>query len=113
MIRLVSLARVKHWLNVIHDHDDAKLNFAILAASRAVMDYLELADSDIEMDSDGAQIFDSNDDPEGVPEIEQVATAILVGKMYDGVDPKALEYGRLPIEVTSLLYIRKRQMGIA
>lgn len=114
MTRLVSLARVKHWVNSVHDADDQKLAWLIEAASAAVIDYLGASDVELgQFDSDGDQVFDSDGNPEGVPELEQVATAILVGKLYDGIDPKDLDYGRLPIEVTSMLYIRRREMGLA
>jgi hypothetical protein len=113
VIRLVSLARVKHWVNAVHDADDAKLDLMILAASQAVMDYLGMSDSDFALDSLGEQEFDSDGNPVDVGPIEQAATAIMVGKMYDGMDPKDLEYGRLPIEVTSMLYVRRRDLGVA
>lgn len=99
MIRLVTLDRVKQWLGVIHDADDEKLDFAIQGASQAVINYLGLEEADF--------------DAAAVPEVEQIATAILVRKLYDGMDPAELQYGRLPVEVTSMLYIRRSQMGIA
>ena len=104
MSRLVSLDRVKHYLNMIHSHDDAKLDMLILAASEAVQDYLG-GEPIGEEDSDG--------NVTGVPELEQVATAILVRKLYDGMTPDEMLYGRLPIEVTTMLYIRRRDLGLA
>jgi hypothetical protein len=114
MIRLVSLDRVKAFNRVIHDADDAMLDMSILAASAAVIDYLGGSEVELgEFDSDGYQVFDMAGNPLGVPDLEQVATAMLVGKMYDGFDSKDLDYGRLPREVTSMLYIRRREMGLA
>ena len=113
MIRLVSLAKVKHWVNAVHDADDAKLDFMILAASQAVIDYLGLAESDFDLNSDGELDIGSDGNPVGVGPIEQAATAIMVAKLYDGMDPKELEYGRLPVEVTSMLYVRRRDLGVA
>lgn len=110
MIRLVSAERAKHWLGFIHD--DERIDFAILGASRAVIDYLGVED-DIYLGLGDEQEFDSDGSPIGVPEVEQIATAILVGKLLDGMDPKDIEYGRLPVEVTSMLYIRRRQLGVA
>jgi len=114
MIRLASLARVKAWNRVVHDFDDAMLDMAILAASAAVIDYLGGSEVTLgEFDSDGDQVFDMAGNPLGVPELEQAATAMLVGKLYDGMDAKELDYGRLPYEVTAMLYIRRREMGLA
>jgi hypothetical protein len=103
MIQLITLDRAKEWLNIIHDHDDQKLYYMIGAASQAVLDYLGSEESEF-VDTDGHV---------DAPEVEQAATAIMVGKLYDGMDPKELEYGRLPIEVTSMLYPRRKDMGVA
>jgi hypothetical protein len=112
MIKLVALERAKNWLRIIHDADDQRLEMAILAASQAVLDYLGI-DADEFLDSDGQQQLDSDGSPEGVDEVYQVATAMLVGKLVDGQDEKALPRGGLPQDVQMLLYIRKRQLGIA
>ena len=112
MIRLITTEQAKFWLRIIHDGDDAKLEMAILAASQAVLDYLGIEPEEL-MDSDGNQLFDSEEKPVGIAEVEQVATAMLVGKLMDGQDEKALPRGSLPNDVQMLLYIRKRQLGIA
>lgn len=109
-IRLVSLARCKAWVNTAHDLDDTKLTFQIEAASRAIMDYLGYSESDI-YGSDGDQEFDSDDNPIGINEVDQAATCLLVQHMYDGFEPD--EYGRLPRDVTSMLYVRRTEMGFA
>ena len=104
-VRLVDLERVKFLLNVVHAHDDIKLDLLTLAASQAVLDYL------------GTDYFaltgSDSSEPEQVPEVEQIATAMLVGKLYDGWDPREVSQGRLPNDVEALLYIRKRELGIA
>lgn len=112
MIILCSLQRAKQWLDVIHDFDDEKIQFQIAAASFAVLDYLGISESDL-LDSNGDQVIDSDGNPTDVEEVVQAATCLLVGKLYDGMDPKEMEYGRLPIEVTSMLYIRRQEMGFA
>jgi hypothetical protein len=104
-VRLVDLERVKFLLSVIHAHDDTKLELLILAASQAVLDYLGTTLEDL-TGSDSSE-------PDQVPEVEQIATAMLVGKLYDGWDPREAQAGRLPSDVEALLYIRKRELGIA
>ena len=143
-VRLVTLARTKQLLDVIHAHDDQKLDLLILGASQAVllflgMSYEELTagytppappvpesddlDSDeiesdeleSESESESESDFEVEPEPENpVPELEQVATAMLVGKIYDKEwtvsDSMA---GRLPLEVEALLWMRRRELGIS
>jgi hypothetical protein len=111
MTRLVGLDRCKAWVNTGHDYDDAKLQFMIEAASHAVLQYLGITEDDLVLDSDGEQEFDSDGNPLDVHPIDQAATCLLVQHMYDGFQPGS--YGRLPDDVTSMLYIRRREMGLA
>lgn len=104
-VRLVDLERVKFLLSVIHAHDDAKLDLLILAASQAVLDYLGTT---LE-----ALTGSDSSDPDQVPEVEQIATAMLVGKLYDGYDARDMVRGRLPPDVEGLLHIRRRELGIS
>jgi hypothetical protein len=116
MIRLVSLQRCKFFNRIFHSLDDEMIDLSILAASQAVLDYLGATfGTDLGLlDFDGNAEVDSDGNPLEVDEVEQVATAILAGKMHDGsLTASDLEYGRLPKEVTSLLYIRRKQMGFA
>ena len=101
MTQLVTLEQAKSWLGVIHSADDERIYFIISAASSAVLDYID-ADASEVLGADGR-----------ADELLQAATLIMASKMYDGADPKELQYGRLPIEVTSLLYMRRQNLGIA
>lgn len=85
-LALTTIERLKKRLAILHDDDDDDLEFLILAASRAVVNYLDTrADAVLDLDSSG-------DLPSGVeipPEVE-AATLYLAGVMYrnkDGADP--------------------------
>lgn len=103
MVALVSLDLVKDALRIDTTDDDTLLSAYILAASAAVISYLDTrADAVLDLDSGG-------DLPSGaeVPEQVQVATILLVGHFYrepDGDTEKAFERGYLPKPVTALLY---------
>lgn len=103
MPSLVSLERLKQALRIFHDDEDATLELYISAASAAVINYLkDQAHPVIGLDDNG-------DLPVGtvVPDLVQLATIFLVGRIYenpDNNDDKAFEMGYLPWQVTALLY---------
>jgi len=111
MTLLVTVDQVKMHLRLSLDDcfEDDHLTLLTLAASAAVLDYLDQAQYDF-LDTSGELLEDSSG-PLSVPYQVQAATLLLVGDMYksreptasDAVDPK-FGYGYLPRAVIALLY---------
>ncbi len=111
MTMLVTLDQAKLHLRMDADDtfEDSDVTLKILAASAAVLDYLDAAQFDF-LDTSGELLEDSSG-PLTVPYKVQAATLLLVGDLYknreptadDVVDPK-FGYGYLPRAVVALLY---------
>jgi hypothetical protein len=106
MFLIVSLARTKEALRILHNDEDGILELYISAASRAVVRYLKgNAGELLSIDSPPNSPPDDLDD---VPEDIALAVIMLTGIIYrqpDGDDAKAFaEHGYLPRPVTALLY---------
>jgi hypothetical protein len=104
---LVSLAQAKLHLRADSStHEDADIELKILAASLAVLNYMETG-ADAFLDTDGQVPTDTARDPYGVPEDVRAATLILLGDFYrnrDGENNSEYEFGVLPRVVVSILY---------
>lgn len=88
---LVSLRQARDHLRIDTEDDENDLELKIKASSLAVINYLglETAEKYIDFDSFGDVEFDSNSDPEGVPEPIQSAVLLILGDLYadrDGRD---------------------------
>ena len=87
MVMLVSLAQASEHLRRDTSDDDADLTLKIMAASQAVLNYIDPQDF---FDSYGDVTVDSAGDPVGVPEAIQQAVLYMVGVFYK--DRDATEY---------------------
>lgn len=97
---LVRLKDVKAQLNVLHDDDDEALKLWIRAAEEAVLSYLGDVGQDPWWDGD---LVSGQD----VPDRVQAGVTILTGYFYNSPDQDeggAFTHGRLPFQVTSVLY---------
>lgn len=107
MIGLVTLEQCKSHLRIDGTDSDSNLQLLIYAASRIVLNYLK-RDEDYYLNSDGTMDIDT--DTQGYFEVEaevQVATMIMVGKLYDdpsGEEVEKWSHGYPPIPVLSILY---------
>lgn len=100
---LVTLAEVKGSLHFDDNDEDAKLSLLIESASRKILRHIK---------SDGEEYTDTSGEivPGNVEGDIKVATILLVGILYRGVDgdeEKQFEMGFLPAPVVSLLYDRR------
>lgn len=93
-------------------NDDADLTLKIMAASRAIVNYMQ-SGADMFLTSSGEADIDSDGVVIDVPADVKLATLYLVGEYYknrEGAmdtpmpDQQAYGYGNLPLPVTSLLY---------
>lgn len=88
---LVSLRQARDHLRIDTEDDENDLELKIKASSIAIINYLglETAEKYIDFDSFGDVEFDSNGDPEGVPQPIQSAVLLILGDLYadrDGRD---------------------------
>jgi len=88
MVQLVSLVQASAHLRIDNTDDDNDLTLKISAASNAVINYLgaEKSAEIISFDSAGEVVFDSNDEPVGVPEEIQACVLIILGMLYNDRD---------------------------
>jgi len=107
-LRLVTVDEARAWMKVFHDADDEQIDYAIIAASVAVTDYLDLTFS---WDSNDELVFLHGTTVVVLGYVEKIATLLLVRRLYEG-DMGALSYGRLPDDVTALLYVRRLNLGL-
>lgn len=100
-IALTDLGTLKRRLNILHNDDDADLEFLIVAASRRVVIYLDVAaDALLDLDSSG----ELPSGPAIPPEVE-AATLYLAGIMWRNRDggPDDFDDGELPSPVRAFL----------
>lgn len=100
---LVTLAELKSSLRFDDGDEDAKLSLLIESASRKILRHMK---------TDGEEYQDTSGEivPGNVEGDVKVATILLVGILYRGVDgdeEKQFEMGFLPAPVVSLLYDRR------
>jgi hypothetical protein len=103
---LVTLEQAKQHLRIDHDDEDNDLILKIHAASGAVVNYLK-SGADIFLDSNGEPVYDSSDEPIGMPFVVKAAVLLILGFLYKDRDENAgdaYEQGFLPKPVTALLY---------
>ena len=100
-IALTDRETLKRRLGILHNDDDADLDFLIVAASRRIVLYLDVAaDALLDLDSSG----ELPSGPPVPPEIE-AATLYLAGIMWrnrDGAQPD-FDGGALPAPVIAFL----------
>lgn len=108
MVMFVTLQQASDHLRRDTTADNADLTAKIMAASQAVLNYIEQA-GDSWGDSNGDPIEDSNGIALNVPYPIQIATLLMTGYLYRERDG-SLEYQNpiagfyLPVGVTALLY---------
>lgn len=103
---LVTLQQASDHLRRDTSADDNDLLLKVMAASAAVMNYIQGPGITDFTDSAGDIIEDSNGDPLFVPYDIQAATLLLIGYFYKDRDENAdgaFDRGYLPMPVTALL----------
>jgi hypothetical protein len=102
MIPLVDVDTAKAQVRLDHDVDDEILEFHLIAASRAVLRYIKVAE-DQYIDSSGEIIVDSNG-VSAVPEDVQMAVLVLTSMFFnDRTGSATWPDGYLPPPVKALL----------